>query len=366
MAHNNGIITTTGSGISIIADISEVLNVASGDDGVLCRSDNVNMWAKYKPIKYASWVDNGGGEVDSDGNPYGIYRPSHDDIEIAVDGPIYWVKPTGGAASPYRVLDFNGYNHNCECPWVLEMPPINLPKWTQTTGMVIKFLNKGQALPTNNVSISDLYGGLYFCVEVGGYFKTLDFENGESTLSLSDCPPYMAAGVGQKLTFRCAMSSEEYTTWQSGGIDSMFYGIGTFDSQAVRECTIYQPAETVYSFVFNGLTTRIQWTGTGVITNDTLVRDAKFRDKPSSSVEITGAYIEAKLHSSQTVVDTYSISDVLFDCQPYEILKPEWEAGDDVTFSAYASGLGYWVSHLPTASYGDYYEINAVFTYTNI
>lgn len=231
MGNSNGIISTDLSGISIGGDISEVLQEQSLDLGTLCKSDKVNMWSKNKPIKYASWTGKGTGQADSDGNPYGIYRPSGDSLPSVAASPIYWVKPTGGSSSPYRALDFDGYNHDCECPWNILLPESPFPKGI--TGAVVKFLDSGQAVPTGNVSINDLYSGKYFCVCIESgqslYYKTL--ASGASTLNISACPAYTQTAAGSSITISCGMSSKQigdptnYQDWVSAGIDATFYSL---------------------------------------------------------------------------------------------------------------------------------------------
>ena len=43
----NGIITAPVN----IEDVKKVLNEDSNDIATLCKSNNINMWSKYKPVK---------------------------------------------------------------------------------------------------------------------------------------------------------------------------------------------------------------------------------------------------------------------------------------------------------------------------
>jgi hypothetical protein len=49
--NSNGIISAPVS----IDDVKTVLGVASNDLATLCKSSNINMWARFKPINY-NWV----------------------------------------------------------------------------------------------------------------------------------------------------------------------------------------------------------------------------------------------------------------------------------------------------------------------
>lgn len=101
-------------------DVARALGVNSLDVGTLCSSPKINMWAKYKPVVYPSVKDNGNwAGIKGD---YGITTPMRSSIEEAKDsyngsdnGYIY-TRPSGGESSPYRITDFEGYNHSVKCP----------------------------------------------------------------------------------------------------------------------------------------------------------------------------------------------------------------------------------------------------------
>lgn len=106
-------------------DVSEALNELSGDIGTLCVSDEINDWAKYKPIVYPSWkelTENqriGTAEDNRNNIFYGIkisglptsaiIDESFADMHSAT---FKYIKPSGGPFAPFRILDFDGYNHN--------------------------------------------------------------------------------------------------------------------------------------------------------------------------------------------------------------------------------------------------------------
>ena len=97
--------------------VYEGLTVDTRDVGTLCTNAN-NMFARYKPIKYAT-VNNIYGESGTDMTIPKLAKYSIN-IPILNMGDIYtggtpsnelwtYVKPSGGDASPYRLLDFMGY-----------------------------------------------------------------------------------------------------------------------------------------------------------------------------------------------------------------------------------------------------------------
>ena len=153
MGHYNGKITAPVS----IYDIQQVLGESSSDDGTLCRSNNVNMWAKYKPVRwpepdtnpalnqartgwnpsapdaYAWWksidgnygLNYSGGAVDLpfsvSGMKTALENLANNKINGGLNGWIYQ-KPSGSQViigdpvEPYRFFDFLQYNHRADNP----------------------------------------------------------------------------------------------------------------------------------------------------------------------------------------------------------------------------------------------------------
>lgn len=137
-----------------IDDVKRALGESSNDVATLCKSENINIWSKYKPISckgefkeypiiedsdetvtsaynkytcvvrcgmnipmdtYKNLRNNYGGEgfaingcsnlhID---NVYGVTGGIHDNTSTSVSGKHF---PKGGANSPYRLSDFRNYN----------------------------------------------------------------------------------------------------------------------------------------------------------------------------------------------------------------------------------------------------------------
>lgn len=156
MSYNseNGIISAPVS----IDDVKQALGESSNDLATLCKSENINIWSKYKPISckgefkdypiredseeivtssynkytcvvrcgmnipmdtYKNLRNNYGGEgfaingcynfyID---NVYGRVGGIHGDTTTSVSGKHF---PKGGANSPYRLSDFRNYNSKAE------------------------------------------------------------------------------------------------------------------------------------------------------------------------------------------------------------------------------------------------------------
>lgn len=122
MPNSNGKIyvdntTNPPKGVSI-ADVQTVLGETSGDLGTLCQSNNINKYSKFKPVR---WNTIGQVSLNDLRHPlcYGIYVDASMDFQAEEQYP-YWQyrQPRGwdGYHEPYRLHDFNGYNHNAQNP----------------------------------------------------------------------------------------------------------------------------------------------------------------------------------------------------------------------------------------------------------
>ncbi len=106
-----------------IDDLKNLFGEGSGDLATLCTSPKINVWAKYKPTVFPSPFPDDWYKA-KDGN-YGL--------NITVDNRVsswsalvaeyskpnngysnIYIRPSGGATSPYRLGDFRGYNHKAK------------------------------------------------------------------------------------------------------------------------------------------------------------------------------------------------------------------------------------------------------------
>ena len=76
------------------------------DVGTLCTKAN-NKWSKYKPVRYATDLEIT--EQQRKDINYGLTATKIDRTTLATTEWGY-NKPTGGNQSPYRLLDYVGYN----------------------------------------------------------------------------------------------------------------------------------------------------------------------------------------------------------------------------------------------------------------
>ena len=116
--------TTIVSAPVSFTDVQNALGVSYTDLAALCTASTINKWAKYKSVVYPSVSSSNDGKgtvvnTTSLKQMYGLTIPhTTDPFTTYKNGGGAWTytKPTGGAASPYRLADFNGYRHNATPP----------------------------------------------------------------------------------------------------------------------------------------------------------------------------------------------------------------------------------------------------------
>lgn len=119
--NNNGVITAPVT----TTDVSTVLQTSSHDVGTLCRHDSINMWSRFKPVTIPNPAPDRDTEwwKASDGScniilpeVKNIYSQVVDTItEDGTNGYSYR-KVGGSATAPYRLADFDKYDHYASPP----------------------------------------------------------------------------------------------------------------------------------------------------------------------------------------------------------------------------------------------------------
>lgn len=107
MGLNNGILTKP----IAISEISQCLGVASQALSVLCTSGQINEKSKHKPIDSdsTSELTEAQRQAKNYGHTMFTYNHPGDAIVAVVKGENF---PYGRPQTRYRILDFNGYDHN--------------------------------------------------------------------------------------------------------------------------------------------------------------------------------------------------------------------------------------------------------------
>ena len=214
---NNGTKIYIGSGnskgIRLRADIETVLGESSGDLGTLCKSNNINPWAKYKPFRNAakSFTDSSAWSTAMVAAKYGFSNPSSCLTFALSQIPPSWEtcyrtygKPRGLSNNEfYRALDFsdpasdtNGYDHTVGPPMTITLPStieqsgsnIVIHKdgsgsnpWNASTGVTLS--NVFSDMPSNYNLAVVFKNGSYNNVLVTDYTPATLGTNGGSTVS---------------------------------------------------------------------------------------------------------------------------------------------------------------------------------------
>lgn len=118
MSLNNGIIKAP---VRLIDDVKFCLGERYNDLGNLCRSNKINIWAKYKPFKSTKW--NGITDNDRRAGKYGVFVPEVNPENINALGAAFWRHDMpDGPVYKFRLLDFNGYSHYSIAPFNISIP----------------------------------------------------------------------------------------------------------------------------------------------------------------------------------------------------------------------------------------------------
>ena len=101
-----------------VSDVQSVLQTSESTVSALCKNVNINKWSKNKPIKHSSYGpltdEQRKGEDRTEGYLYGVKCLAFPDKLADLHQYDYeYKRPIGGlGVSPYRLRDFDGYDHN--------------------------------------------------------------------------------------------------------------------------------------------------------------------------------------------------------------------------------------------------------------
>lgn len=169
----NGIITAPVT----LEDVKSVLNEDSNDIATLCKSNNINMWSKYKPVKLSKkFVTD---TLNSDGKSWNapsgrlgwwLGNNNVNDAALVIplvtsksdfdDNKAKWTynKPYGSDNSPYRLSDFAGYYDDAQAPISPAYPVTNEFFISQTATFSIWTTNTSEIdYPDQCVSLKDIF-----------------------------------------------------------------------------------------------------------------------------------------------------------------------------------------------------------------
>lgn len=234
MGLSNGKITYPFTFDSSSGDVQRCLGYYNESLKSVIENADINMWAKYKPVPYPSDIIypqmNSDGSWKSDStwwkgsdNNYGItinvntYRVGTgsgvctDDnalpnalnaLAANINGGNHgwgYERPWGGANAPYRLLDFNGYNHNAPKPIrnvsVSDVSMTPHRSWTQQVQMLTpsgdSISNRDYLVPTDITSLN-LRAGFAIYLKDGSTYKVMAWATGTTWSGFSS---YTSDGI---------------------------------------------------------------------------------------------------------------------------------------------------------------------------
>ena len=254
---------------------------------VVARTD-INVWAKYKPVRYPyldttknptdhtqAWLnDNGSWKTNAYviwwRNPQNVYGetiytcgfaiPASAGISenIANDlGAWEYLKPQGGASQPFRLLDFNQYLPSARCPFEVILPSVAVLSNGTLHG---KCRFKAPSQHGFNLTLNDIFGqasdDMYFGIAVvigtAVWSRTQAYGN-ERLISLEGLESRVTAGT--TVTLVAFATRHPHATWSDGSYQVYSLDAPGIDFNVVQECKIIQQPQTSYSITFSGLAT---------------------------------------------------------------------------------------------------------------
>lgn len=186
--------------------------------GRLCVSENVEMWAKYKPFSYPSISPDR--ENAKTVEPFLFYNLTDENLKAKIK----YLRPTGGEQSPYRIYDFVNYKHSAICPFSLY--PINSmyedKEYYIKIGMQPVDKYNMQMKDVLNNELSSMYFAV--CIKNGNqfYIKTSDTTispTGDSTVKVR---PLDIGNITGSNTLYMLVTNERIAEWTNNPTCNMF------------------------------------------------------------------------------------------------------------------------------------------------
>lgn len=167
-----------------IYDVQRALGSSSPDLGTLCKASTVNKWAKYKPVgkNKIDTTDELNNPISNktwkssatwwkgNNNKCGINYVTLSNVaavKSAIDNhTVVWsrIAPIGGSSEPFRLIDFNQYNHMALAPTF----DIGTTPAVMTAGAEFHVMASRSPAAGDNVTLDDIgdFSGYYFTAAI--------------------------------------------------------------------------------------------------------------------------------------------------------------------------------------------------------
>lgn len=245
MSYNNGFISAPVS----IYDVQKTLGVSSSDLGTLCRSAYVNKWAKYKPVPIdiinttpqlksdKTWDDQATWWKAKNGKCGLSYtsQTSIGDVKTNIDYKrVVWGRtiPTGNYAEPYRLLDFNEYNHRAFPPTYAIAATDAQMKTGETLDITVSTsTDDGYSLRFSHIGVFDNY-----------YYTAAIYDTSDNLIFVFSAPKKVSQYVdGENIVISIPFSNTQTGGYTNLLTEGHFYKAYVFIS-SVNYSQVTQPA----------------------------------------------------------------------------------------------------------------------------
>lgn len=362
-----------------IYDIQQVLGVNSGDDGTLCRSDRINMWAKYKPVRWQyknttmalasgnvwnpnagsgnQWwradsgnygISGSGAKVDFTATYNGVYNALKSLLNV-LDGDLNgwsYERPHGSLhleGQPdqwYRIIDFLQYNHAADKPIKsVKTYNVNAGENTEYPAGVTYIEPQPSSITTRDYVTPDdtiqggatLYRGLAIYRKVNTTYEPIAWCTGTE---------WIGTGVKSSETFTMSSSDTKAVTNLANGHD--YYVLPVYFTiqlpQPSSGQSLYaQTAGSVYAMPYSPRQSSLRFRVTlaervVIVTPKTIAEDGSYN--ATISVKNTGSSSYTANYVTAVVNELFSGS---FDSGTFA--QVTWEDGTDFTVAGGATAV---------------------------
>jgi len=288
--------------------VGNTIGVGSHNIGLLCISENVNKWDKYKPVSYPTITGITLAQIQSVN--YGLTIPSTDsNSDGLLLSTFIYNKPFGGATSPYRLGDFRGYNHQAIQPYSLQIP---VSITTGQGGLQVKIIDSNVA--SDNVSLTDLFGVKYLgvCIQKTTDLGTqMQFKTATTTIvaggnvvGIGDCDLVTSSG---SVVITAFITGTIINAWNSS-VTQMMYSLNCDENVATKYVVIAAAGVNTYSFAFSGLQSvdskKISKTGTAVLNAGQVYQAAKLTGVLTYSYNLVNIKLTVYKNSDNSIAFT--------------------------------------------------------------
>lgn len=301
-----------------VGEICNLLLTNHADVGWVCsRGSLINMFSKYKPVILSNVIDstviNGVSQINSDntwkstatwwkGNtgdcgielPFLTMRDISDIVDHCDGSANGWVynPPTGGTNAPYRLIDFNYYDHDAVCP-VSNFTLYGKVVSNQAGGKV----EAGISIRSSSsyaISLMDM------ATLVGKYFSVYFLRKGSSNSRQASCEAVIGASGGDHFE----VSTQGWTTgtWLAYPLLSEF----PLNGESVANSYYPLPYTSPIEFEVVATTLFVVITSFSVDTSNPLyVQDGQRGYKVTASVGLTNIGSSSITLTNNTWMTTY-------------------------------------------------------------